>query len=161
MAALELKDHENGVERWETPDLSVVEYRAPDGQQLRFEAFTSSSWWGKKKIGAKITTKKSKFKLAQIDSVYFLRIQAEVYTTRTDRDHDTNDSYLDEYESTLPGPFGGPFPSAVRSMCCAQWHGANFIHPVRKGPTNLFTANPVPDLPTTVPDEWPRPTGRP
>lgn len=72
MAALEPKDREDGVERWEAPDLSVVEYRALTGQRLR-----------------------------------------------------------------------------LRCSICAQGHETTLFHLVRRGPTNLFTANPVPGLART------------
>src|SRR4051794_31702470 len=103
---------ESGVEVWEDPDRSRVEYRAPDGAVLRFEAFSGRSYLVQERIGAKITTRNSRFELAAIDSIYFV----SGYGIKEDNDHDRDDTYLDEYESRL---FLGYFPERVESLCRA------------------------------------------
>jgi hypothetical protein len=149
---------ESGTERWEEPDRSAVEYRAPDGAVLRFEAFTSTKFLLQKRIGAKVTTRRSKFQFAAIDSRYWVQAFAQTYAIVTDNDHDSNDSYLDEYESKIRIGIGGAFPERVESLCRAQWRGARFRYVVERGSANLLTVGDVPEFPSGFPDNWP-PTG--
>lgn len=145
---------ESGVERWEEPDRSAVEFRARDGQVLRFATFRETTWYGKKKIGTKITTRNSRFEFARIDSVYYIHATAQVYGVKYDDDSDSNDTYLDEYESQF---LMGDFPARVDSLCRAQWHGARFRYTVTRGPRDVFTPVPVNPFPSGWPEEWPPP----
>lgn len=150
---------ESGAERWEEPDRSAVEYRAPDGAVLRFEAFTSTNFLIQKRIGAKVTTRSSKFQFAAIDSRYWVQAVGQTYAIVTDNDHDANDTYLDEYESKIRVGIGGAFPARVESLCRAQWRGARFRYVVARGPSNLFTVGDVPEFPAGFPEGWPAPGG--
>lgn len=156
---LQLQGTESGHERWEEPDRSAVEYRAPDGAVLRFEAFVSTRWFVQKRIGAKVTTRRSRFAFAEINSRYWVPAIGQFYAITADTDHDTNDSYLDEYESKITAGSAAAFPERVESLCRAQWRGARHRYVVAHGPANLPTTGDVPDFPTGFPGTWPAPGG--
>ncbi|WP_345147923.1 hypothetical protein [Arthrobacter ginkgonis] len=160
---------ENGVQRWESPDLSVVEYRAPDGQRMRFEAYTGSDFLVGRKIGARITTLGSQFEYAAIDNFYFLPTTAlepgagqdqavgqQVHSFYRESATGYSGSKLAKQEWAV---LGSKIPGTVRSWCRAQWHGANFSHEVRTGPFPLALAGGPPNFPTGFPDSWDAPGG--
>lgn len=159
MPELQYVNDEQGVQRFETTDMSVVEYRAADGQKMRFEAFKKTTLLAKREIGVRITTDHSNFEYAAINSFYLLPTveQTEVYAYRPDSDQDANDDSLEESEWAVTGEL----PTAVRSWCRAQWHGANFAHEVRTGPSNLFVPEGDPPFPPRgeFPSEWDSPGG--
>jgi hypothetical protein len=147
---------DNGVQRWETPDLSIVEYRAADGQRMRFEAYTGSDFYLKKKIGAKITTRGGRFEYAAIDNFYFLPAHAQLYSFHQESAAGSNGNKLITQEWAVRG---FELPGTVRSLCRAQWHGANFSHEVRTGPFPLPLAGGPPEFHHGFPEAWDAPGG--
>jgi hypothetical protein len=101
-------------------DLTFVD---PSGGSavMKFHAWKKNHYvhWS---IGAEIETWGHDFTYAQIDSRYgHYELGADVCSlVKTDSDHDTNDDYVDEYESGW-GTAGGDLLSGVWSFCQATW----------------------------------------
>jgi hypothetical protein len=140
---------ESGVEVWADAPRSCIEYRAQEGSTLRFQAFHSRSYLVQERMGARITTRNSRFDRAVIDSLYFV----PGWGVQEDSDRASDGTGVDEYFSRLI--LVSDFPERVESLCRAQWHGARFSAIVALGAPRWPTAEPA--FPSGFPDDWPSP----
>jgi hypothetical protein len=153
---------ESGIERWEEPDHSAVEYRAADGAVLRFEAFRGALLGLRRTIGAKINAHHGRFESAEIDSHYFyLRVDDQTYDIVSETSSANNAAHLEQHESKHSGLVGAPtdLPDRVEALCRAQWRGARFRYVVGLGeldPEAVADARPFPE---DFPQHWPSPGG--
>jgi hypothetical protein len=89
-------------------------------------------------IGTEIETWGGNFTSASIESMYADPIVSGnpfvCGVTKRDSDSDTNDDYVDEYET---GVFANP-ASTVQSFCTALWKGQTKGGTVRKGSCTMF-----------------------
>lgn len=102
-----------------------------NGGHLRFKAWKKSYffYWS---MGAEIETWGGNFNSASIESTYIDTFYAQTcFVVKRDRDSDTNDDYVDEYEWGV----NAPQPRRVVSMCRALFKGQQFAGSVEAGPT--------------------------
>jgi hypothetical protein len=89
-------------------------------------------------IGSEIETWGGDFTSASIESMYADPVVSGnpfiCGITKRDSDSDTNDDYVDEYET---GVFANP-ASSVRSFCQARWKGQSFGGTIGKGSCEVF-----------------------
>jgi hypothetical protein len=156
-ADLVLTGDELGVERWDSPDGSKVEYRS-GAATLTFQAFTDSDDWDlRDRIGVRITTKSSIFDAANIDSRYYLNAYAQTCAiVSTGRASHRDDDHVDQYEWAVA--LVGELPQRVEALCRAQWNGDRYSAYVSTGRT-CSVVGPVPPFPQGWPDDWPPDTG--
>lgn len=109
-----------------------------DGNSLmRFRAFKKNSFFYKK-IGTEIETWRGNFSSAYIESIYASPVVPNdpfiCAIEKRDTDSDSNDHYVDEYESSV----FFDLPSTVRSYCEARWKGQDYDGTVSKGDCIIF-----------------------
>lgn len=155
---------ESGTERWEEPDHSAVEYRAPDGAVLRFEAYTGMTLGLHRKIGAKIAAHHGKLEAAEIDSHYFIKVSEDAYDVVRESSSARNAAHLDQHETMHGGQVHGGSPTVilperVEALCRAQWRGARFRYVVSTGEIDPEAEVHRPAFPEEFPQHWPAPGG--
>jgi hypothetical protein len=155
---------DNATERWEEPDHSAVEYRAPDGAVLRFEAFTGTTLGLRRKIGARITAHHGRLDAAEIDSHYFVRVSDEAYDVVRESSSAQNATHLEQHESMHGGAVhGGPpsatLPERIEALCRAQWRGARYRYVVSTGDLDPEAEAHRPSFPEDFPQHWAAPGG--
>jgi hypothetical protein len=121
-------DNTDGLTAFASTNPSQRDYYV-GGDHLRFKAWKKKRflYWS---MGAEIETWGHDFTSAQIQSRYLDTIVGQTCAAvKVDSDSDTNDDYLDEYESGV----NAPQPLRVVSLCTAQWKGRTFSAQVEAG----------------------------
>jgi hypothetical protein len=127
-----------------TADGAIIASRNPSqidffigSAHMRFRSW-KTNYIFYRSIGTEIETWGGNFTSASIESMYADPIVSGnpfvCGVTKRDSDSDTNDDYVDEYET---GVFANP-ASTVQSFCTALWKGQTKGGTVRKGSCTMF-----------------------
>lgn len=150
MALVRVNDDPSGYERWEEPDRSQVQFRAPGARfAIRCQAYKTGTL--RKHIGAKITTVGDDFDAARIDAQYW-KWAGGYWALESGADEQFDDNDL--YESQ-GGFILGPFPSKVVALCRMQFRGHRMTALVSKGELTYNAEAFAPPYPSGYPPNWP------
>jgi len=146
--ALSCYDDSSGLEICMSDDGSMITY-SYGAASMSFKSYKDASgpYW---EMGTEVKTSGLNFEAAMINSRYIGEGYGQTCGVEYDQDSDTQDNYLDEYES---GIFA-PQPKRVMSLCRVQWHDRRISGVVSAG-EECFIVDTIQPWPEGWPEDWP------